>query len=862
MLQTTRLLTLRSLRARPLRSLLSLLGIVLGVAGLLAIGATNRTALEAVTRLMQDTSGRASLVVAGAEADGEGVAASLLPRLLNVRGVAAAVPSVHVQTLLADGAQPAEIGLSLFGADLGGLTLYGIDPVVDDRVRAYTVTAGRFLPPDPNGFDLVLVENFAADNDLRLGQRVALVTPNGVEKFRLVGLLAKDGPGQINNGAFGLIALETAQALFNQSGRFSQVDIVAAPGFTSPEGLEALRLALQARAGGAHNVTYPAAQGRRMTQMLGNYQIGLNLMSGMALFVGAFLINNAFSMTVIERTREIGFLRTIGMTRRQVAQQVLAEAMLMGSLGTALGVGLGLLLARGLTALMSVLLAQELGLPTLSTEILTVGIVLGLSVTVLAAAVPAWQAGRISPLEALRIRGAQREGWLLRHAGPAGLALLGVSAALLIANPFPRDPQFRLGTVTVFGLFLGGTLLIPASVLAWERLARPIVRRLYGGSGRLGSGNLRRAKWRTTLTVAALMVGTAMILVTRGMTDAFKYDLENWIQAYIGGDLYVFSSVPLRPEVGRRLAGTPGVAAAAPVRYLDVKWLRPDGGDERLTIMATDPAAYSQVTRFVFSDTTRDPVQTVQRLAAGNAVFVSSVLAEKHGLQPGGTVRLSTEAGPREFTIAAVVVDFYNQGLVMHTSWSDLQRYFKQRTANAYLLKVAPGYEIAEVRQRLDRLYGQRDRLTIESNQAIIQRVFTLLAQANSLFDVLALIAMLVAALGVANTLTMSVIERTQEIGMLRSVGMRRRQVVMMILAEAGLMGVIGGVLGLVFGLALTRLFLFAMTAMSGYRLTYVIPWQGIVTGLAMAWLVSQVAALLPARRAARIGVLEAIHYE
>jgi putative ABC transport system permease protein len=314
--------------------------------------------------------------------------------------------------------------------------------------------------------------------------------------------------------------------------------------------------------------------------------------------------------------------------------------------------------------------------------------------------------------------------------------------------------------------------------------------------------------------------------------------------------------------VGRRLAGTPGVAAAAPVRYLEVKWLRPDGGDERLTLMATDPAAYSQVTRFVFSDTAQDPAQAVQRLATGNAVFVSSVLAEKHGLQPGGVVRLSTEAGPREFMIAAVVVDFYNQGLVLHTSWADLQRYYKERTANAYLLKVAPGYEIAEVRQRLDRLYGRRDRLTIESNQAIIQRVFTLLAQANSLFDVLALIAMLVAALGVVNTLTMSVIERTQEIGMLRSVGMRRRQVVLMILAEAGLMGVIGGVLGLVFGLALTRLFLFAMTAMSGYRLTYVVPWQGIITGLAIAWLVSQVAALLPARRAARISVLEAIHYE
>lgn len=862
MLKTTRLLTLRSLRARPLRALLSLLGIVLGVAGILAIGATNETALEAVTRLVQDTSGRANLVIANRDADDDGVDSALTQRSLTVPGVAAAVPSVHVQTLLADNARPAEIGLSLFGADVGGVTLYGIDPSQDEAVRTYTLVAGRLLPPDENAYDLVLVETFAQDNGLALGQRVLLVTPNGVERFRLVGLIAKDGPGQINNGAFGLIPIATAQDLFNFGNRVSQIDIVAAEGAGSAETLEVLKQSLQTRLGPAVSVTYPAAQGRRMTQMLSNYQIGLNLMSGMALFVGAFLIYNAFSMTVIERTREIGFLRTIGMTRLQVAQQVLVEASLLGVVGTALGVGLGLLMAQGLTALMAVLLAQELGAPGIPQDTLLVSIALGLTVTVVSAAIPAWQAGRISPLEALRIRAAHKEGWLMRHSGKTGVGLLAMSAALLIINPFPYDVQFRMGTLTVFGLFFGGTLLIPALVLAGERLARPVMRRLYGGSGQLGSGNLRRAKWRTTLTVAALMVSTAMILVTRGMTDAFKYDLENWIQAYIGGDLYVVSSVPLRPEVGRRLESVTGVAAAAPVRYLQVKWLLPNGSDELVTLMATDPAAYTRVTRFVFSDSAQDPRLAVEQLASGNAVFVSSVLSEKYGLKAGQVVRLSTESGPRTFTIAAVVVDFYNQGLVMHGSWTDLQRYFKERTANAYLLKVSSGFGIEDVRLRIDQQYGQRDRLTIETNQAIIQRVAQLMTQANSMFDVLALIAMLVAALGVVNTLTMSVIERTQEIGMLRSVGMRRRQVVTMILAEAGLMGLIGGGLGLVFGLVLSRIFLLSMTAMSGYRLTYVIPWQGILFGLIVAWLVSQIAAVLPAQRATRISVLEAIHYE
>jgi putative ABC transport system permease protein len=857
-----RMLTFRSLTARPLRTALSLFGIVLGVAGILAIGSMNLTALDSITELFRNTAGNADLIITSADSDSQGFAEAWAQRTLRVPGVAAAAPLLHVQTLLAEKAERGSLELSFFGASVGGLTLYGIDPAMDPQVREYKLAAGRFLSPDPDAYDIVLVQSYAEENKIKLGKRVALLTPNGVQKLRAVGFITKDGPGQINNGAFGLIPLGTAQKVFNRVGDLDQIDIVADSQFHGSGGLDQLKAALQARLGAGLAVTYPAAQGKRMTQMLGSYQIGLNFLSGIALFVGAFLIYNAFSMTVIERTREFGFMRTLGMTRREVTLQVLVEAALLGVIGSALGVGLGILMARGLTRLMETLLAQQFGAIRMPTEILVTSVVLGLSVTVLAAAIPAWQAGRISPLEALRIRGNQREGWLLRFGWILGAALLGLSIVLLIANPFPYDVQFRLGSVTVFSLFFSATLLIPPSLSLWERFSRPIARRVYGNSGRIGSGNLQRGKGRTTLTVAALMIGVAMIIVVRGMTDSFVYDLATWIRAYIGGDLYVTASVPMRDDLGRRLQTVEGVQAASPVRYFDVKWLKPDGNEEKLNFMAVDPIAHSRVTSFVFSDSAQDPRQALERLAAGGAVFISSVLAEKYGLRKGDTLRLRTSGGPYDFEIAAVVTDFYNQGLVVDGSWDDMHRLFNVRTATAFFLKVQPGQSIATARARIEELYGERDHLTVESNRDLIDRVFTLMNQAFRMFDVLALIAMLVGALGVVNTMTMNVLERTQEIGMLRSIGMTRRQVVMMILAEAGLMGIIGGLLGLAFGIVLSRIFLLSMTAMSGYRLTYVLSPQAIAVGLVISLIISQLSALLPARRAAQLRILEAIHFE
>ena len=231
--------------------------------------------------------------------------------------------------------------------------------------------------------------------------------------------------------------------------------------------------------------------------------------------------------------------------------------------------------------------------------------------------------------------------------------------------------------------------------------------------------------------------------------------------------------------------------------------------------MATEPAAYSKVTNFQFDEIEDGATAelAMERLMEGNTIFISSVIAEKYGLQPGDDFTLMTRRGPQQFEIAAVVVDFYNQGMVVEGSWQDMQRHFRLDDANAYMIKVA-GSDIALVQERIEEQLGDRYNLSLESSQSIQESIDTLIDQAYSVFDVLALISMFVAFMAIMNTLTMNVMERTQEIGMLRSIGMVRRQVVLMVLAEAGVVGLMGGAIGLLFGVILGRIFLLSMTAL------------------------------------------------
>ena len=852
----------RNLFARPTRTLLTMFGIILGVSVIIAVSITNDSTIGSLSSVFGEVSGNAHLVVMSSTDDEEGFTQDARRWIVSVPGVQAAAPSVHALAVLAGDAKPTDMSAGFLGAVESRLTLYGVDPRTDPDVRQYKIVDGEWLPNDLDVYEVVLVKDFADDNDLKVGDDVAIITPNGFETVRVVGLISKEGAGQLNNGMFGAMPIGAVQELFSRAGDVDQIDIVATEQYDSSDGLEVLRDALQEKLGSRFSVTYPATQGERVSQMLTVYTMGLSMFSVIAVFVGAFLIYNAFSMTIVERTREIGMLRTIGMTRDQIMRQILLEAVVLGVLGSGLGLGGGIGLARGLIRAMEALIAQSVPEVTVPVDGLISGVVVGLITTILAAFMPAWQAGRVSPLEALRVRGKQTEGWLVRRGWIVGVVLFGISVAIFLFVRLPPDLQMPAMSVAMFAMFGGATLMTPLVVGPWERIARPFVRLLFGGEGRLGGSNIQRAKMRTTLTVTALMVGIAMLLSVQAMTEAFQKDLKEWVDGYMGGDLYVYSAMPMRPEFAGHLEAIEGVEAVAGSRYLYVTVKRPDGTDETLAYHVVDPPKYARVGSFTFAASQADPDQAMQRLAAGDAIFLSSLIADRYGLGIGDTLQIQTRRGVRGFEVAGIVIDFYDQGMVIEGSWRDMRQYFRVNDVAAFQVKVEPGFSADVVQQTIEDLYGTRRNLASFSNESLKEMALGISAQAFALFDVLSWISVVVASMGVVNTLMMNVLERTREIGMLRGVGMTRWQVVKMILAEAGVMGAIGGVLGMVVGLFMARVMILATNAMQGYNLKYVVPTQGLAVAFIIALGISQIAAMWPSARAARLEIIDAIQFE
>ncbi|HKZ68711.1 MAG TPA: ABC transporter permease, partial [Anaerolineales bacterium] len=303
---TPLILALRNMRARLWRTLLTCAGIVLGVAVILAIAVTNDSTLKSIRDVFDEASGRASLYVESSAADGAGFEQSALAKVESVEGVVAAAPAMSATTLLARDAKNWQIAFGINGQAAGNrLQVLGVDPAIDRDVRDYSLTAGRWLRADE--YEAILTQDYAADRELKLDDDLVILIPSGQERLRIVGLIKKDGAGLLNDGAVAFAPLAVAQDLFDRGESIDEIDIVATPEIANSIDLLAeFKQRLADRLGDDYTVSYPAARGQLVTQMLSTYQQGLEFFSVVAIFVGAFLIYNAFSMTVLERTREIG----------------------------------------------------------------------------------------------------------------------------------------------------------------------------------------------------------------------------------------------------------------------------------------------------------------------------------------------------------------------------------------------------------------------------------------------------------------------------------------------------------------------------------------------------------------------------
>lgn len=859
---------LRGLSTRPWRTLLTMLGVTLGVAVVLAVQVTNQSTMASVERIFDRATGKVELLVVptGDEFQLDG---DLLSRVQRTAGVQVAAPGAWVKTSLVSDIQDTTTLWGSEGLIVGrSFELHGIDPDLDPLVHVYALVGGRM--PLPGRYETLLPQKYAEEKELALGDWLEIVTLKGTEKLHIVGLLGEEGAAMTNSGAVAFAPLDVVQEEFNLGDQVNEIAVQVAPGIGSDvDALAVLKTDLSDRLGGEAQVIYPAARSDLVPRMLGSYQFGLLFFSIVAIFTGAFLIYNTFSMTVVERTQEIGMLRAIGMSQGQVLSMVLIEAAIMALIGSLLGVAAGLFLARSLTGIMGGFMTVEKGLITVSKADLALSMGIGISVTLLAALLPANRASKIPPLEAMRVKAYTGQSvspfvWIF------GLALIPIGWAGIYLVDLPQNSRIQFGAVSFLAFLLGVVLTVPLAIRFLERIARWFVKVVYRNEGALGSQNVCRSVQRTTMTVASLMISLIMIIGVGSMAQVFTRDVQSWLDNALGGDLIITAEEPLRTTFVEKLTSLPGVSVVNPVRIMEVRVGKERYGTtyldrprrEKLYLFAVDPFMYRKIGNKEFISGQGDPQANWAKLEQGGFLFISSVVAEEYGIGQGDTLSLITHRGEHAFRIAGVTTEFTRQGYILTGTYDDLERWFGESGANQFVLKTTPGYNVEQLAEEIKNRYQERYNLSVQTTETYRKSMLGLFGQATQLFEALSLVGVVIGAMGVLNTMTMNVLERQREVGGLRSQGMLRGQVVRMVLAEALTMGIIGAIYGLAFGNVISHIFLYAINSVSSYELNYLFTPRPYWISLFVALVISELAALSPAQRAAKVNIITALKHE
>ena len=853
---------LRGIAGRKLRTALTAVAIVLGVAMMSGSYVLTDTIDRAFGAIFSESYAGTDAVVSGKDAgisfQGEESApapipADVLARVREVDGVAVAAGSVTDEDtkLIAPGGEPIETG----GAPSFA---FGIETAPEyDRFNPLGLVEGRW-PSGPG--EVAIDESVADDERLAVGGRIGVAALGRARQFEIVGVARYGDVSSLGGATFAIFDVATAQALLGKEGQFDAVQAAADDGVTA----EALVGRIQAELGSSATVRSGAEQASEDSDEVATFtniiRYFLLTFAGIALFVGAFVIFNTLSITVAQRTRELATLRTVGATRRQVLASVIVEALVIGLLASLVGLFAGLGLAVGLNELF---VALDVDLPradtVFATRTIVVSLLVGTLVTLAAGLFPALRATRVPPIAAVREGAKLRRSALSRRAPQIAVAtvLLAVAAIgyAMLAGGVATGDRFILLGVGVLALFVGVALLSSRLVVPLARFVGWPARRLGGAAGQLAEGNAMRDPGRTASTAAALMIGIALVTFVGVLAQGIRVSNDEAIERQIRADLVVtsedgYSEFPA--AVGDAAAEIAGTEVVSNVRQ-DVAEV--DGSGNNLT--GLDGRSIGAVYDFRWTEGS-DAV--LARLGDDGAVLPDDVAEDKElGVGDSFAVR-TADAGRREFVVRGIYEGSPFYPLLGSASIS--QRAFDElydRPRNRFTLINLPGAPGAAQKQKVEAgLEGFAD-TRVQTRQEWIEKEDREISQFLLLLYVLLALSVIVSLFGMVNTLALSVFERTRELGMLRAVGMTRRQVRRMIRHESVITALIGAALGLPLGIFLALL---VTQALSEYDLQFAIPAGSLITFAIVSAAAGVVAAILPARRAARLRVLEALQYE
>ncbi|MFE0705013.1 ABC transporter permease [Streptomyces sp. NPDC058872] len=851
--------SLRNFLAHKGRMALSAVAVLLSVAfvsGTLVFTDTMNTTFD---KLFASTASDVTVSPKGGDPSGgtpatgrpEAFAASVLERVKGAEGVKEAQGSVASTGVTVVNAQNENVGPT------GGAPTVAVN-WTPNELRSVELVSGH----EPRGPTDVVVDGATAEkHGLKLGDTLRTIAVTGDFTAKISGIV----DFKVTNPGATVVYFDTATAqreLLGEEGLFTQISADAQPGVTDG----ALKANIAAALGDGYKLqTAEEAADAGREEVAGFLDVMRYAMlgfAGIAFLVGIFLIVNTFSMLVAQRTREIGLLRAIGSSREQVNRSVLIEAFLLGLVGSVAGVAAGVGLAVGLMKLMSAV-GMELSTRDLTVAWTTpaVGLALGIVVTVLAAYVPARRAARISPMAALRDAGTSADGSTGRGRLGAGLALTGAGAAALVVaaratEAKPGSLWLGIGVVlSLLGLIVIGPFLAGGVV----RVLGVVVLRIFGPVGRMAERNALRNPRRTGATAAALMIGLALVACLSVVGSSMVASATEELDRSVGADFIVRSRTgqPIVPQAQAAIEKAPGLDHVTEYKDLEVEVTDPHGTDATVELVATDPTYVKDLRRETTAGTLGDAY-------GEDAVSVGSDYAAEHDVKVGDVLGVAFRGGDTaKLTVAAITADTgdIDKG-AMYANITTVARYLPAERMPRSVLVLAGAVDGQE-----DQAYqALKDALApypqyAVSNQAdykaeLRSQVGQLL---NIVYGLLAL-AIVVAVLGVVNTLALSVVERTREIGLLRAIGLSRRQLRRMIRLESVVIALFGALLGLGLGMGWGTSAQ-KLLALEGLGVLD-IPWPTIFTVFVGSAFVGLFAALVPAFRAGRMNVLNAIASE
>ncbi len=846
-----RLLSWPYLRRHLLRWILTLAGIVLGVGLFVAMHTANRSIFSAFDKTVDQIAGATQLQVSAGEF---GFDESVLERVQSVPEVGVAVPVIE-----------ATVDTKIPGQ--GSILILGIDMTGDRSLRDYELKdAEEAIIDDPLVFlaqpdSLMVTKEFAERNGLAVNSRIPLATIEGDRQFTIRGIMSSAGMTRAFGGNLAVMDIYAAQHMLGRGRRFDRIDVRAKDGVT----IDACQAALKTALGPGLDIDPPSARGRHFEALLSSYSTAMTFSSLFALIVGMFIIYNSFAIAVTHRRSEIGILRALGATRSQIQRLFLLESIVAGMLGSILGAIAGITAATVIARYISAVLEAVGGLSQRVSELevdpllIGAGIAIGVITSIFAAWIPARNAARVDPVRAL-----QKGRYQVLSAGENRRRRWMALAAFLISITCLLFPYSRAVFYSGYILMMvAGLLLAPALTLLLSKLLRPLLKRLLPAEGTLAADSLVQAPRRTSATVSALMLSLAMVVGFGGFAHSFYSSVDEWMDNALNPDFFVAPSENLASrnltfpeEVSSVIERTPGIDQVQLVRAA------------RLTYHAVPVMVIAIETEKVASTVHRRPVQgssdEMNRLtAAGKGIFVSESFAINLRAGMGDVIELPTPSGLLRLPIVGIIRDYSDlQGslfidrAVYRDSWKD-------ETANIARVYVKKGSNVEAVRQRvIDSLAGH-GRLLVLTNRDVRDFIMKLLDQWFAMTYNQIVVAILVAVLGIVNTLTVSITDRKRELGVMQAVGGLRNQIRRTVWIEALTIGAIGLVLGA--GLGAVNLYYTLGTIkrdLGGIDLDYIFPLSFMMLMIPTILGAAFIAAIGPAEAAVHGSLVEALEYE